>query len=88
MQADQTFDYELASEIIDTFTATHPGTDDKAAEDKKALGNAKPSAGSATGGKKRYFKRSELMRLKAEDPNRYERLQPEILKAYAEGRVR
>lgn len=88
-QADQTFDYELASEIISTFEQTHPAADpDKGDDGKKALGNAKPSAGSGSAGKKRYFKRAELMRLKVENPDRYERLQPEIMRAYKEGRVR
>jgi len=86
-QADQTFDYELASEIISTFEQTHP-TDAPKDDGKKALGNAKPSAGSGSAGKKRIFKRAELMRLKMENPDRYERLQPEIQRAYLEGRVR
>lgn len=87
-QADQTFDYELASEIITMYEQTLGDQTVDKSEDKAALGNAKPSAGSASGGKKVYFKRAELMRLKAEDPERYEKLQPQIMAAYAEGRVR
>jgi len=86
-QADQTFDYELASEIITMFEQTHP-SDETVDEGKQSLGNAKPSKGSATGGKRVIFKRAELMRLKMENPDRYEKLQPQIQQAYLEGRVR
>lgn len=87
-QADQTFDYELASEIITMFEQTHLEQGESKEEGKQALSNAKPSKGSATGGKRVIFKRSELMRLKMENPDRYEKLQPQIMAAYAEGRVR
>lgn len=91
-QADQTFDYELASEILTTYEALHPSNKEEAEqerqESKRAMSNAKPSASSAGKGKKRVYKRADLMRLRTVDPDRYEKLQPEILAAYAEGRVR
>ena len=90
VQADQTFDYELASEILTMYTQDTGGKEStKASETSSQLKNAKPSAGGATsGGKQRIYKRAELMRLRTEDPDRYERLQPEIMRAYTEGRVR
>jgi hypothetical protein len=36
----------------------------------------------------KVYRRSDLIRLQLEDPNRYMDMQPEIMAAYAEGRVR
>jgi len=41
----------------------------------------------ATAGKKIY-RRADLIRLRTNDPERYDALQDEILEAYAEGRVK
>lgn len=45
------------------------------------------SAGKQQGGKK-YYRRADVIRLMSEDPDRYEQMEPEIRKAYVEGRVR
>ena len=37
---------------------------------------------------KRVYRRADLIRLRMSDPERYEALEPEIMKAYADGRVR
>jgi hypothetical protein len=37
---------------------------------------------------KRIYRRADLIRLKMNDPARYEALQPEIMAAYQEGRVK
>lgn len=90
-QADQNYDYALAGEIMDTYNTLHPAENGEEAreETKRGLSNARPSAkGSSGKGKKQVFKRSDLMRLRNEDPDRYERLQPQILAAYADDRVR
>jgi hypothetical protein len=36
---------------------------------------------------KKSYRRADLIRLQIEDPDRYQQLQPEIMAAYAEGRV-
>ncbi len=90
-QADTNYDYALAGEIMDTYSSLHPSDDGETAraETKRDMSNARPSTnGNGGKGKKQVFKRSDLMRLRNEDPDRYERLQPQILKAYSEGRVR
>jgi hypothetical protein len=50
------------------------------------------AAGVDTGGtgesSKKIYRRADLIQLKLRDPDRYEQLQPEIMAAYAEGRVR
>jgi hypothetical protein len=61
----------------------------KAEVDRKdALKSATTESRTSTspgGGK--TFRRADLIRLKMEDPNRYESLQDEIYAAYADGRV-
>ena len=52
---------------------------------KAGTAESRTSSGSGKGGK--TFRRADLIRLKMENPNRYESLQDEIYAAYAEGRV-
>tara|TARA_R110000765_G_scaffold96262_2_gene181037 strand:+ start:1779 stop:2579 length:801 start_codon:yes stop_codon:yes gene_type:complete len=62
----------------------------KAAKRDAALRNGKSisrSSSESTVGKKIY-RRADLIRLKTNDPQRYEALQDEILQAYSEGRVK
>lgn len=90
-EANTNYDYELAGEMLNTFSELSGTASTEASDTAKGkLKNAAPGAtGGKSGGKKVvYFKRSELMRLKQEDPDRYEKLQPQILDAYANGRVR
>lgn len=90
-QADKAYDYDLASELITTYEDINGASGDSeqsGKEKRAAMKNASPNATAGKGGKKQYFKRADLMRLKQEDPSRYEKLQPQILSAYAEGRVR
>lgn len=93
-QADQNFDYELAGELFTLYKAGRAMTEAERAQaeeqrehDKAGLKAPRSSSGS-NGQRVKVFKRADLMRLKIEDPTRYERMQPEILQAYAEGRVR
>jgi len=37
---------------------------------------------------KKIYRRADIISLKVNNPKRYEALQPEIMQAYAEGRVR
>ena len=46
---------------------------------------SRASSGSNAGGK--TYRRADLIRLKMEDPTRYESLEDDIFAAYAEGRV-
>ena len=54
----------------------------------KALNDASMEKGSAGGMRKTYWKRSELIDMRIHNPQKYEANREEILKAYAEGRVR
>lgn len=95
-KADTGYDFDTASEIISTFKEVHPVSTPEEntatnGERQKALdGVAAPASGASTAGgtSTKYLLRSELMKLKMTDPDRYERLQPQILLAYREGRVK
>ena len=54
----------------------------------KALNDAAMEKGSAGGMRKTYYSRSELINLRINNPEKYEAQRDEIMKAYAEGRVR
>lgn len=91
-EADSNYDYALAGELLtlykDNTKESKVQTETKRTGTVQALKGAKPNAnGGGAKPKRRVFKSSDLMKLKDRDPDRYERLQPEILKAYNEGRV-
>lgn len=91
--ADQ-YNYDAADELLsnwkDRSMISKTQEVDKKSEDdrKKALTagatESRSSTGS-TGGEK--FKRADLIRMKLNDPSKYESLQDDIYRAYAEGRV-
>lgn len=90
-KAHQSYDYELAAELLTLYKSVEGITTEegRAVEAKRQMKSPSKNAGAgAQGAKKQVFRRADLMRLKAEDPDRYERLQPQILQAYAEGRVK
>jgi len=89
--ADQSYDYSAADELFAVWKE-RKGIKPKSKEDTKAQNESFNNATMETGtaeerspGKK--YRRVDLMDLKLRNPERYEALQPEILRAYAEGRV-
>jgi hypothetical protein len=94
-RADQQGDVDEADDLISTYKAIKQAS--KSAEKvtkqarKQAVKNA--SVGSTRGaadgsGSRRIYRRADIRQLMRTDPARYEDLQPEIMRAYAEGRVR
>ena len=55
---------------------------------KQALNAATMEKGSAGGIRKEYYSRSELIDMRINNPTKYEANRDQIMKAYAEGRVR
>ena len=94
------FDFDSAEELLETFTAIRGTKAQKAQEADAALvkneqtsrSQALRSAAVQKGGTgevgKPIYKRVDLIRLRMTDPNRYNDMQDEIHAAYAEGRVR
>lgn len=92
-KADAEFDFDSANELLSTFKELR-GMRVKQTESageairKKDMKTAAVDVGGTGESSKRVYRRADLIRLKMTDPNRYEALQPEIMAAYAEGRVK
>ena len=93
-QADTQYDYEAADELftnwkerqqVVTQTAANEKTERKQAVKKASTGNAKGSGEAAT---RKIYRRSDIIKLMKDDPDRYMSLSDEIMQAYQEGRVR
>lgn len=91
--ADSQYDFTAADELISTFKqirgvkqtqVTDNAKQTRDAQMKTAMVN---TAGTGETSKKVY-RRADLIRLRLENPDRYDALQDEIMKAYAEGRVK
>jgi hypothetical protein len=88
-QAHQGYSLEAARELFGTWRALKgpaAPTSEKPADTKPATKAA--SAKSAASGDKRIFRRSEVIALMQNDPEKYEKLSPAIQKAYEQGRVK
>lgn len=94
-KADQGYDFDAAHELISLYKERQGVVKQTAAMERTAQKNEvkKASTGSARsnpeGSKARKtYRRRDIIELMNRDPKRYEALQPEIMKAYAEGRVK
>ena len=93
--ADQSGDVDEADDLISTYKQLNKTVATAKAAEKKAQKKAVRAA--AVGGprgnadaasSKRVYRRADIRQLMQTNPERYEDLQPEIMAAYAEGRVR
>lgn len=93
-QANADYDFDAANELILNYKAQKGVTGTKpvatpVASQKEALKAASVDTnGSNEGTSKKIYRRADIMRLMQTDPDRYQMMQPEILAAYAEKRVR
>jgi len=93
-RADQQFDFDSANELISTWKERQNMVSETAKvqkEDRKRQLKA-ASTGSASGSteapSRKIYRRADIIKLMQTDPKRYTQLQPEIMAAYAEGRVK
>ena len=92
-KADGEFDYDSANELLSTYKELR-GVKAKQTENageqtrKQNLKAASVDVGGSGESSRRVYRRADLIRLKMNDPNRYEVLSDEIMQAYAEGRVK
>lgn len=93
-RADKQFDYEAANELISLWkerqgmvaeTAKVQEQDRKRQLKAASTGNA---SGSSEAPSRKIYRRADIIKLMQSDPKRYTQLQPEIMAAYAEGRVK
>ena len=94
VQADQQYDYEAADELFTTWkerqqvvgqTAANEKSERKKAVKAASTGNVR---GSGEQSAKKVYRRSDIIKLMKDDPERYMSLSDEIMRAYQEGRVR
>lgn len=93
--ADKSYDFDSAAELLNNWdertnvvkqTLDVEKTAQKNEIRKASTGSARSNPGSRTS--KKTLRRSDIINLMKTDPRRYEALQPEIMKAYEEGRVK
>jgi len=93
--ADQNYNYESAKELLDLWKERQVVVKQTAVVEKAAQKNEvrKAATGSTRSNPeghstRKIYRRRDIIELMNKDPKRYEALQPEIMKAYQEGRVR
>jgi hypothetical protein len=92
-RADAEFDYDSANELLSTYKQlrgvkkqqNEASSEATRKQNLKAVGVDVGGSGESS---KKVYRRADLIRLKMQDPNRYDALSDEIMQAYQEGRVR
>lgn len=96
-KADAEFDFDAADELLSTYkelkqvksnTRSTEVQETGKKQQAQALKAAAVDVGGSGESSKKVYRRADLIRLKMTDPSRYEALQPEIMAAYAENRVK
>lgn len=94
LRADQQYDFDSADELLSSWkerrnivkqTEAVNKQDRKSQAKAAATGSAKASAEPAS---RKVYRRADIIHLMRNDPKRYASLSDEIMKAYAEGRVK
>ena len=94
VQADQAYDYDAAHELFSLWkdrnqvvqqTAQAERAARKSSVKTASTGNAR---GTAEGSRRKVYRRADIIKLMRTDPERYQSMSDELLKAYSEGRVR
>ena len=94
VQADQAYDYDSADELFSLWKERSNIVQQTAKAELASRRNAVKSAstgnarGTAERSNKKTYRRADIIKLMKTDPDRYNALSDEILKAYAEGRVK
>ena len=93
--ADTNYDYEAANELLSSYKEVKGVVKQTAAVEKVAQKNEvkKASTGSSRSNpeghtSRKTYRRRDIIELMQKDPQRYEAMMPEIMKAYSEGRVK
>ena len=94
VQADQMYDYDAANELFSLWKEKNQVVQQTAQAERVARKSAVKSAntgnarGTGEGSRKKVYRRADIIKLMRTDPERYQSLSDELLKAYAEGRVK
>lgn len=93
-RADRNYDFDAANELISTWKERKQVVNQSAAvekvERKQAVKAASTGAtkGSGETASKKTYRRADIIELMRTNPDRYQQLSDEIMRAYAEGRVK
>ena len=92
-QADSGYDYDSANELLSTYKQLRSVKQKQTSNEgevtrKQNLKAVGVDVGGSGESSKRVYRRADLIRLKMQDPDRYDALSQEIMAAYQEGRVR
>ena len=93
-RADQQYDFNCADELIGQYkertavVAQAAQTETQSRQQAVKAASTGSSSGANTAGSKRVYRRADIIKLMKDNPDRYEALSGEIMKAYQEGRVR
>ena len=95
LRADAAYDIDAANELLSTYKERRQAISKTVEAENSARKQAVKAAqtgsvrGSGTEGmSKKIYRRADIIQLMMSNPDRYQALQPEIMKAYAENRVR
>ncbi len=94
VQADQAYDYDAAHELFSLWKERNQIVQQTAQAEKEARKSQVKSAntgnarGTAEGSRRKVYRRADIIKLMRTDPERYQSMSDELLKAYSEGRVR
>lgn len=92
-QADAGYDFDSANELLSTYKQLRSvkqkqSSDEGEVTRKQNLKAVGVDVGGSGESSKKVYRRADLIRLKMQDPNRYDALSDEIMQAYIEKRVR
>ena len=93
-EADQNFNAEAADELFTLWKERRTVAQQTASVEKQArkqqlkAANTGNAQGSGEQTRRKVYRRADIIKLIKTDPERYQALSEEILKAYAEGRVK
>jgi len=92
-QADAGYDFDSANELLSTYKQLRSvkqkqHSDEGEVTRKQNLKAVGVDVGGSGESSKKVYRRADLIRLKMQDPNRYDALSEEIMQAYIEKRVR
>lgn len=86
------FDYDAGDDLLTEWkerkAAMEQVDEKKKVKRDNDLKAASSESNSTSGSSRKIYRRSDIVKMKIEDPDKYNARMPEIMKAYAEGRVR
>jgi hypothetical protein len=94
VRADRSFDFDAGDELLSSWKERKAVASQTVSAEKQTRSQAIKSAtttvpsGSDESPSKKIYRRADIIKLMQTDPDRYDMMQPEIMAAYREGRVR